>query len=128
MLARLLHSFSKTGGDGSAYFHSQKDEVMAKKLYVGNLPFTITEEELTELFSQYGEIKSVSVIKDQYSGRPRGFAFVEMENADEAANALNGKDFGGRALTVNEAREKEPRAERGGTGGGARRAGAGKRW
>lgn len=101
-----------------------------KKLYVGNLPFTASEAELSELFGQHGEVASVALIMDRETGRPRGFGFVEMANDDEANNAidaLNGQDFGGRALTVNEARERQPRSGGfgGGGGGGGGRGGYG---
>ncbi len=92
---------------------------MGRKLYVGNLPYQAGETELQELFSQYGNVDSVRVMRDQATGRARGFAFVEMTTDDEAAAAasgLNGQDFGGRALTVNEARPKP--AGGGGYGGG----------
>jgi len=79
---------------------------MAKKLYVGNLSFETKEDELTDFFKQCGEVHSVKIITDRNTGRSRGFCFVEMENADEAISTLNGKELGGRALTVNEAREK----------------------
>ncbi|MFZ1098916.1 MAG: RNA-binding protein [Steroidobacteraceae bacterium] len=95
------------------------------KIYVGNLPFTTTDEELRTLFSQHGTVESVSLPTDRETGRPRGFAFVEMSQADasRAIQSLNGKDLGGRPLRVNEAEDK-PRA-RGGGGGGARGAGGG---
>ena len=83
---------------------------MANKLYVGNLAFSTTQEDLEALFGQYGQLNSVNVIMDRMTGKPRGFAFVEMENADAAIQALNGKDFQGRALTVNEARDKPRRS------------------
>ena len=93
---------------------------MAKKLYVGNLGFDVTDNELTDLFAQYGEVQSVQIVTDRSTGRSRGFAFVEMsEGADSAIAALNGTDFMGRSLTVNEAR---PRKE---TGGGSRGPGGG---
>lgn len=84
---------------------------MSKKLYVGNLPFSATEEEVKTLFSTYGEVVSVAMINDRETGRPRGFGFVEMEDdaATAAVEALDGKDFGGRSLRVNEARERERR-------------------
>lgn len=88
---------------------------MAKRIYVGNMPFSATESELREYFSTYGEVHAVDVITDRETGRPRGFGFVEMENADEAIAALDQKEFGGRVLRVNEAR---PRDSRGGGGGG----------
>ena len=82
---------------------------MSKNIYVGNLPWKTTEEEIKELFNKFGEVLSVKIIKDRETGRPRGFGFVDMENADAAISELNGKDFGGRALRVNEARERAPR-------------------
>ena len=92
---------------------------MAKNLYVGNLSFNTTEEELRELFSQYGNVEKVQVITDRETGRPRGFAFIEMsDGGDQAIQALNGQDFGGRNLTVNEAKPREGGGGRGGYGGG----------
>ncbi len=94
---------------------------MGTKLYVGNLSFRTTSEELKEAFSALGTVESASVIEDRDTGRSRGFAFVEMGTAEEAAAAIeqfNGKDFGGRNLTVNEAK---PRADRGGGGYGGGR-------
>ncbi len=91
---------------------------MAKKLYVGNLTYDTTEDSLVELFSEYGEVLSAQIIIDRDTNRSKGFGFVEMaDGADEAANALNGQDFRGRNLTVNEARPREDRG-RGGYGGG----------
>lgn len=90
------------------------------KIYVGNLSFDTTENELNELFSQHGEVAEVSVITDRETGRSRGFGFVEMKNdnaAREAIAALEGTDLGGRRITVNEAR---PRPAGGGGGGGGR--------
>src|SRR5918993_5124207 len=91
---------------------------MATKLYVGNLSFRTTSEELKEAFAAAGTVESVTVIEDRDTGRSRGFGFVEMATPEEAAAAIeqfNGKDLGGRNLTVNEAR---PKADRGGGGGG----------
>src|ERR1700716_4502068 len=91
---------------------------MATKLYVGNLSFRTSSEELREQFSRAGAAESASVIEDRDTGRSRGFGFVEMATPEEAAAAIeqfNGKDLGGRNLTVNEAK---PRADRGGGGGG----------
>ena len=93
---------------------------MGTKLYVGNLSFRTTSEELREAFGAAGTVESASVIEDRDTGRSRGFAFVEMATPEEAAAAIeqfNGKDFGGRNLTVNEAKPREDRG-RGGYGGG----------
>ncbi len=89
-------------------------------LYVGNLPFNATEDEVRELFAAYGEVTSVAIIKDKFSGKSRGFAFVEMpdEAAQKAIQGLNNKDFKGRAMTVNQARPREERGGYGGRGGG----------
>jgi cold-inducible RNA-binding protein len=96
---------------------------MGTKLYVGNLAFQTTSEDLQELFSQAGTVESASVVEDRMTGRSRGFAFVEMSTPEEAASAIeqmNGKEVGGRALKVNEAK---PRENRGPGGGGGRRFG-----
>jgi RNA recognition motif-containing protein len=89
-----------------------------KKLYVGNLPFTATEDEVRDLFGQHGEVHSVALITDRDTGRPRGFGFVEMDEdgATKAIEALNGTNLGGRDLNVNEARERAPRRDNRGTG------------
>lgn len=100
---------------------------MSTKLYVGNLAFQTTSEELQELFAQAGTVESASVVEDRMTGRSRGFAFVEMSTPEEAAAAIeqmNGKEVGGRALKVNEAK---PRENRGGGGGGGRGFGGGNR-
>ena len=82
-----------------------------KKIYVGNLPFTSTEDEIRELFSQYGTVSSVALITDRDTGAPRGFGFVEMEEGgDEAINALNNHELGERNLKVNEAKPREQRS------------------
>ncbi|GAB4500896.1 MAG: hypothetical protein Fur0035_04360 [Anaerolineales bacterium] len=96
---------------------------MDNKLYVGNLPYSATEEELQGMFSKAGTVTSVAIIKDRDSGRSKGFAFVEMASADDAQKAismLNGQDFAGRPLTVNIARPREEHAGGGGfnRGGG----------
>ncbi len=99
-----------------------------RKLYVGNLPYDTDEQALQDLFGQVDAVESVSVMRDQMTGRARGFAFVEMstpEGAQRAIDQLHGKDLGGRALTVNEARPREPRAGGFGEGGGGRRGGGG---
>ncbi len=92
---------------------------MDTKLYVGNLSFDVIENDLQDLLAQHGPVNEVNVIMDKMTGRARGFAFVTMstkEGADAAIQALNGKEWKGRALTVNEARPREERA--GGSGGG----------
>lgn len=92
---------------------------MSKKIYVGNLPFTVTEEQVNEMFAQYGKVDSIAMITDRDSGRFRGFCFVEMEEsaANAAIKALNDTDLDGRMMRVNEAR---PREDRGGRRGGGR--------
>ena len=89
-----------------------------KKIYVGNLPYTASENELRDMFARFGTVHSVNLINDRETGRPRGFGFVQMDDkeADAAISALDGQDLGGRTLRVNEARERE----RGGGGGGGR--------
>jgi RNA recognition motif-containing protein len=96
---------------------------MGRKLYVGNLPYEVSETELQDLFGRAGSVESVNVMRDQATGRARGFAFVEMSTDAEAQTAittLNGTQVGGRSLTVNEARPKAARSS-GGFGGGRRR-------
>jgi len=91
---------------------------MSKKLYVGNLPYQTGDQELSDLFSQHGAVSSATVITDKFSGRSKGFGFVEFENDDDgqkAIDALNGTDMGGRNIVVNEARpmtERPPRDDR----------------
>jgi RNA recognition motif-containing protein len=97
---------------------------MGKNIYVGNMSYDTTEERLQELFEEYGEVSSVNVITDRQTGRPRGFAFVEMatdEAASAAIAALNGQSVDGRTLTVNEARPRAPRSGGSSGGGGGRR-------
>jgi len=106
---------------------------MSRKLYVGNLPYEIGETELQELFARAGSVESVSVMRDQATGRARGFAFVEMSSDEEAQTAireLNASQVGGRSLTVNEAKPREDRGGggRGGQVGGGRRGYGGKRY
>ncbi len=96
---------------------------MAKKIYVGNMSYDVTEDELRQTFEQHGEVSSVSVITDRDTGRPKGFAFVEMpqdEQAKAAMQKLNGTSLKGRPITVNEARPKESRGPRGGGSRGSR--------
>ena len=93
---------------------------MSTKLYVGNLAFQTTSQELEQLFGQAGTVQSASVVEDRDTGRSRGFAFVEMSSQEEATSAIqqfNGKELGGRALTVNEAKPRENRGGGGGYGG-----------
>jgi RNA recognition motif-containing protein len=102
---------------------------MGRKLYVGNLPYEATETDLQELFARAGAVESVTVMRDQMTGRARGFGFVEMSTDDEAQTAireLNGSQLGGRSLTVNEARPKADRG--GGSGGGSQRRRSEPRW
>src|SRR6059058_2385621 len=97
---------------------------MSTKLFVGNLSFNATENQLQDLFAAHGTVTEVDVIMDKFSGRPRGFGFVTMETkegADAAIKAMHGKEVDGRALTVNEARPREERSGGGGGGGGGYR-------
>ena len=101
---------------------------MGKKLYVGNLSYQTESSELQEMFSEFGTVQSAEVISDRETGRSKGFGFVEMGSDDEAQAAIagmNGKEMGGRALTVNEAKPKEPRSGGFGGGGGGRSGGGG---
>jgi RNA recognition motif-containing protein len=110
---------------------------VSKRIYVGSLPYSATEEQVESLFSQYGQITEVHVVTDRYTGQAKGFAFVEMANDDEAMQAiaqLNGSSMGGRTLVVNEARERDSGGRSGGGGrfgggggggGGPRRGGGG---
>ncbi|MDA0271335.1 MAG: RNA-binding protein [Chloroflexi bacterium] len=107
---------------------------MSQRIYVGNLPFSASEEDVTALFAQHGEVISCHLLMDRETGRPRGFGFVEMEDdaARAAIAALDGQDFGGRALRVNEAQPRESggggfRGGGGGGGGGRRDYGGGGR-
>ena len=92
---------------------------MAKKLYVGNISFQTTSDDLVQAFSQYGTVLGAQIVSDRETGRSRGFAFVEMhDGTDEAIAALNGAQLAGRTLTVNEAKPREERPRSGGGGGG----------
>lgn len=109
-----------TGSGSRRYAYRLEVLDVSQRIYVGNLPFSATEEEVSEVFSQYGEVISCSLLIDRETGRPRGFGFVEMEDdaAKQAISALDGKDFGGRQLRVNEAQPREQgRGPRGGGGG-----------
>lgn len=102
---------------------------MSKKLYVGNLAYSVDNDQLEEMFAPFGAISSAQVIMDRDSGRSKGFGFVEMNSdkeAEDAIAALNGKDAGGRSLIVNEARPQAPRT--GGGGGFGRSGGGGNRY
>ena len=103
---------------------------MTKKLYVGNMSYDTTQEQIRELFAQAGEVTEVSLITDRETGRPKGFGFVEMatdEGAQEAIKRFNGYTLGNRNLTVNEARPREERSGGGGYGGGGYGGGGGRR-
>ncbi len=93
---------------------------MSKRLYVGNLPYSTTEDEVRQHFAQHGEVQSVHLVTDRETGQPRGFGFVEMDDdgADNAIRALDNTDFGGRNLKVNVARPRERDSGRGGRSGG----------
>lgn len=105
---------------------------MSNKLYVGGLPYSVSDRQLSELFSAHGTVESSRVITDRVTGRSKGFGFVEMSTKEEAEAAiagLNGSEYGGRTLTVNEARPREPRPGFGGDGPGSGRGGrGGGRW
>lgn len=104
---------------------------MGRKLYVGNLPYEVGEADLQALFAEAGSVETVTVMRDQMTGRARGFAFVEMstdEDAQKAIDALNSREFGGRNLTVNEARPRPERGGGGGRGGGGSRRRSEPRW
>jgi len=97
-------------------------------IYVGNLAYSVTEEDLQEAFKAFGEVKTVNIIKDKFSGESKGFGFVEIEDNEKAQSAisgLNGKEVKGRAITVNEARPKEKRGDRPRRSGGGGRPGGG---
>src|SRR5690242_1926811 len=105
-----------------------EEEIMGKKLYVGNLPFSTTDQDLSEIFTQVGQVSSAKVIMDRDSGRSKGFGFVEMNTDEEAQNAIsqfNGAQLNGRPLTVNEARPMAPRSNSNGFAGGGNRRGFG---
>jgi cold-inducible RNA-binding protein len=109
----------RNGADADGFW--TRPAIMGKNIYVGNLPYDTTGDDLVQLFQTYGTVTSGQVIIDKFSGRSRGFGFVEMANDDEAQaaiDALNGTPYGGRPLTVNEARPREDRGGRGGYGGG----------
>ena len=103
---------------------------MAKKIYVGNLSFNTDDDQLAQMFQPFGQVSSASVIKDKFTGRSRGFGFVEMENSEEADKAiaeLNGKNVDGRNLKISEAQPRTDRPRTGGGGGGFGGGGGGRR-
>lgn len=109
--------------EGDRFARSRKN-TMAKRIYVGGLPYSTSDTELTSLFAAIGTVNEASIITDRYTGRPKGFGFVEMENDAEAETAiqkLNGSVVGGRTLTVNEAKPREAQPQRDGGGGGGYR-------
>jgi len=115
---RVSHCFSSSETVPSdAARATNERNVIATKLYVGNLTYDTTSQTLQDLFGEHGEVRSAEVIMDRDTGRSKGFGFVEMSNdngARAAINSLNGHDVGGRSLTVNEARPREPRSYSGG--------------
>jgi RNA recognition motif-containing protein len=116
-------AFTRRSDPIAPAIHILAEELLLTKLYVGNLPFSATEDSVRELFAAHGAVEKVALVNDRDTGQPRGFGFVEMSSADaqRAMQTLNGKDFGGRPLKVNEAQDKP----RGGGGGG--RGGFGRR-
>ena len=102
-------------------FGAVRRSIALKNIYVGNVSFRTTEQDIEALFAAYGQVERVQIVKDRETGQSRGFAFVEMPGdaeADKAIASLNGAELGGRTLTVNEARPREPRTGGGGFGGG----------
>jgi cold-inducible RNA-binding protein len=133
-ISHIWYLIFSTEEKDNCYFIAQtkvcfKGSFSMKKLYVGNLPYNTTEEGLTASFSQHGNVTSVVLIKDRETGRQKGFGFVEFETASQAENALalNGVEFGGRAMKVSLARERTPGAPMGG-GDRPRRSSGPRRW
>jgi len=124
----------KAGISGKIFL--KRKGVNSMNIYVGNLLFNVTEDELKELFAPFGQVTEVRLIMDKFSGKSKGFGFIEMpskEEAEKAINGLSGKDMKGRAMTVNEAKPKTDRGGgggrgRGGYGGGGNRGGGGGRY
>jgi RNA recognition motif-containing protein len=102
---------------------AEESDSLSQRIYVGNLPFETTEEDLSAQFKAYGELISVALPTDRDTGRPRGFGFIEMssEDASKAIEGLNGTDFGGRSMSVSEARAREERGSSAPRGGGYNR-------
>jgi len=122
------YRFSEVSFDSTASLNAPTEErkttIMSMKLYVGNLSFQTSSDDLNQLFAQAGTVESASVVEDRETGRSRGFGFVEMSSKEEAAKAIeqfNGKEINGRNLNVNEAKPREDRGNRGGGGGGGGR-------
>ncbi len=117
----FLPPVAVTGGDPNPGLTAPRGEsILHKKLFVGNLPYDATADELREMFTPYGRVLSATIASDRETGEPRGFGFVELaEGAEEAIQALNQAQFGGRRLTVNEAKPRED-GRRGGQGSGSR--------
>jgi RNA recognition motif-containing protein len=118
---------ARPGASGAPARELERRPIVAKRIYVGGLPYSTSESELQSLFGQHGSVASVSVVTDRYTGDSKGFAFVEMSTdaeADAAIRALDGTQLGGRSLTVNEAKPREDRP-RGGGGGGSYGGGGG---
>lgn len=121
----LRHNFASSESASTVLISSLvasclKEVYMGKKLYVGNLPFSATDQTLNETFSKCGNVESAKIITDRDSGRSKGFGFVEMSSEEEAQNAIktyNGANCDGRPMTVNEAKPMAPRESRGGGGG-----------
>jgi RNA recognition motif-containing protein len=115
--------------EGGTFSVARRETELTKKLYVGNLPFSTTEEDLREAFGKHGTVESINVITDRETGRPRGFAFIEMDasGADAAKEALDGQELGGRNIRVDEAHDRRGGGGRGGGGrGGGGRGGGGR--
>jgi RNA recognition motif-containing protein len=111
-------------------FNIQRGEIQMN-IYVGNLSYTVTEDDLRQAFEAYGQVTSASIIKDKFSGQSKGFGFVEMPSQEEAraaVTAMNGKEMKGRNLSVNEARPRSDDRRQGGGGGGGRRGGRSSRY
>jgi len=120
---RFLRSYIRFDASLKIPESGKGTKFMAAKIYIGNLSFNTTNQDLVDMFGEYGTVQSVNIIEDRETGRSRGFAFVEMssnEEAQKAISALNGKEIDGRSLTVNEAK---PREEGGGNRGGSGRGG-----
>jgi RNA recognition motif-containing protein len=136
MLIALLEFRSLNPSDAlkalGVFYFRQKEMEMGNKIYVANIPFNATEQDITDIFSDYGEVLSARIITDKFTGQPKGFGFVEMGSEDDARKAiseLNSKTFMGKTLMVSEARPQQPRSGAGDRKGGyGRGKGSGKGW